>query len=594
MKKAVGILLLLSTLLLSCAKQPEPVVEQPLPFTFDENLLLVDSLMQSHADTALRILLSMDKACLVPTGCHDSTSCTGKACLAANANNHYHSLLLSEALYKTYNPQLNRYRNETFRETSLHDAMHYFDSLAAQYPDNDDFIMLSARSHYMNGVGYYENDSVVEACKEYLHTLEIMEDHFDERDLVGFKAKFMALTYGRLAELFSNQFMMEPAIHCGKKAMTFSMIEPTSKYGLANIIYHIGKNYDILGQIDSAYFYYHKGIEQLPDSNNYIFRDIASNMALLSYDSDCTAEQSINDFKKVLAKTNNEREKLSRYISIGYIYYNEGIYDSAIVYLQYVFDNNSTDVMKLKTAEYLQNIYQSTNDYAKADKYSKYLVSNVTFKYGDMMEVSILDKLYNDYLEQLKYKQQYHNKKKTICFIIAISVIITFIIILLIHLKNKKIKDTNRKYNKEKTKAIKLEKEIVRKRSTTELRIECFLNEPVCRKINDTICDIPASARSNYSNYTYLKLDDVTIIELGEAVTKHFPNLKTRLISNDIKLKKDDLLLCYLYLLGLNNSQIALLRQCNFATVCRQANRLKKSFTGCKDLPNFIKKIAVD
>ena len=499
---------------------------------------------------------------------------------------HYHSLLLSEALYKTYNPQSDI--------AALQSATHYFDSLTACYPDNDDIIMLSARSHYMNGAIFYENDSVVEACKEYLNTIEIMENHFNEKELVGYKAKFMTLIYNRLVDLFSNQFMMEPAIYCGKKAMFFCTIETTSKYGLANIIYHIGKNYDILGQIDSAYYYYHKAIEQLPDSNNYIYRDIASNMAVLSYDADRNAEQSIDDFKIALARTDNEKEKLSRYIGIGYIYYNEGIYDSATVYLKYVFDNNSTDVMKLKAAEYLQNICQSTNDYAEADKYSKYLATNATFKYGDMMKVSILDKLYNDYLEQLKYKQQYHNKKKTIYFIVAISVIITFIIILLIHLKNKKIKDTNRKYNKEKTKAIKLEKEIVRKRSTTELHIERFLNEPVCRKINDTICDIPASARSNYSNYTYLKLDEVTIIELGEAVTKHFPNLKTRLISNDIKLKKDDLLLCYLYLLGLNNSQIALLRQCNFATVCRQANRLKKSFTECKDLPSFIKKIAVD
>lgn len=294
-----------------------------------------------------------------------------------------------------------------------------------------------------------------------------------------------------------------------------------------------------------------------------------------------------------MKQTKNDTEKLSRYIGIGHIYYNEGLYDSAIVYLKYVFNNQSADVMRFKAAEYLQNIYQSTNN-KEADTYSKYLATNITSKYCDMMKVSILDKLYNDYLEQLKYKQQYHNKKKTIYFIVAISVIITFIIILLIHLKNKKIKDTKRKYSKEKTKAIKLEKEIVRKRSTTELRIESFLNEPVCRKLNDTICDIPASARSNYSNYTYLKLDEATIIELSEAVTKHFPNLKTQLISNDIKLKKDDLLLCYLYLLGLNNSQIALLRQCNFATVCRQANRLKKSFTGCKDLPSFIKKIAVD
>ena len=580
-------------LLLSCAKQPEPIVEpQPLPFNFDENLLLVDSLMQSDADSALRILLSMGKACLVPTGCHDSTSCTGKACLAANANNHYHSLLLSEALYKTYNPQLNRYRNETFREASLQDAMRYFDSVYSIYPTNDDLAMLSARSHYMNGVGFYENDSVVEACKEYLHTLDII-DNFNDKDLVGYKAKFMALTYNRLTDLFSSQFMMEPAIYCGKKAMFFCTIETTSKYGLANIIYHIGKNYDILGQIDSAY-YYHKAIEQLPDSNNYIYRDIASNMAVLSYDADRNAEQSIDDFKIALARTDNEKEKLSRYIGIGYIYYNESNYDSAFLYLKYVFDHTSDKVLKLRTAGYLQNIYRSINDYNEADKYSKLIAQNALSKYDNMMDVSILNKLFDSYLEQLKYKQQYHNKKKTIYFIVAISVIITFIIILLIHLKNKKIKDTNRKYNKEKTKAIKLEKEIIRKRSTTELHIECFLNEPVCRKINNTICDIPASARSNYSNYTYLKLDEVTIIELGEAVTKHFPNLKTRLISNDIKLKKDDLLLCYLYLLGLNNSQIALLRQCNFATVCRQANRLKKSFTGCKDLPSFIKKIATD
>ena len=526
--------------------------------------------MQSSPDSALQMLLSFRAEQGTPS----------------DINPHYQALLTSEALYKTYNPQSDI--------AALQSATHYFDSLASCHPDNDDVIMLSARSHYMNGAIFYENDSVVEACKEYLNTIEIMENHFNEKELVGYKAKFMTLIYNRLVDLFSNQFMMEPAIYCGKKAMFFCTIETTSKYGLANIIYHIGKNYDILGQIDSAYYYYHKAIEQLPDSNNYIYRDIASNMAVLSYDADRNAEQSIDDFKIALARTDNEKEKLSRYIGIGYIYYNESNYDSAFLYLKYVFDHTSDKVLKLSTAGYLQNIYRSINDYDEADKYSKLIAQNALSKYDNMMDVSILNKLFDSYLEQLKYKQQYHNKKKTIYFIVAVSVIITFIIILLIHLKNKKIKDTNRKYNKEKTKAIKLEKEIVRKRSTTELHIECFLNEPVCRKINNTICDIPASARSNYSNYTYLKLDEVTIIELGEAVTKHFPNLKTRLISNDIKLKKDDLLLCYLYLLGLNNSQIALLRQCNFATVCRQANRLKKSFTGCKDLPSFIKKIAVD
>lgn len=566
MKKIYLILQFLASLLIaSCTHSP--IAEQPIPLAPD--LLHIDSLMQSSPDSALQALLSF----------------RAERGTSSDINSYYQALLTSEALYKTYNPQSDI--------AALQSATHYFDSMASCHTDNDDVILLSARSHYMNGAIFYENDSVVEACKEYLHTLKIMEEHFEEKELVGYKAKFMALTYNRLVDLFSNQFMMEPAIYCGKKAMFFCSIEPTSKYGLSNTLLKLGKYHDILGKKDSAYYYYHEALQHLPDNNNYIYRDIVSNIALLSYDSDCNAEKSINEFKKVLKQTKNDTEKLSRYIGIGHIYYNEGLYDSAIVYLKYVFNNQSADVMRFKAAEYLQNIYQSTNN-KEADTYSKYLATNITSKYCDMMKVSILDKLYNDYLEQLKYKQQYHNKKKTIYFIVAISVIITFIIILLIHLKNKKIKDTNRKYNKEKTKAIKLEKEIVRKRSTTELRIESFLNEPVCRKLNDTICDIPASARSNYSNYTYLKLDEATIIELGEAVTKHFPNLKTQLISNDIKLKKDDLLLCYLYLLGLNNSQIALLRQCNFATVCRQANRLKKSFTGCKDLPSFIKKIAVD
>ncbi|MBQ3843699.1 MAG: hypothetical protein II817_01810 [Bacteroidales bacterium] len=568
MKKIYLILHFLALLLIARCTH-SPIAEQPIPLAPD--LLHIDSLMQSSPDSALHTLLS----------CHSEYEVRGTS---SDINTHYQALLTSEALYKTDNPQ-NRIELQT--------AMHYFDSLVACHPDNDDIIMLSARAHYMNGAIFYENDSVVKACEEYLRVLSIIENHFKENKLVGYKAKLMTLTYNRLVDLFSSQFMMEPAIYCAQKSMHFCMIEPTSKYGLSNTIYKLGKYHDILGNNDSAHYYYHEAIEKLSDSNNYVYRDIVSNMALLSYDLNCDAEKSINDFEKILKQTRNDEEILSRYIGIGYIYYNEGLYDSAIVYLKHVFENKSTDVMKLKAAEYLQNIYQSTNNYEEADKYSKYLASNITSKYGDMMEVSILDKLFNDYLEQIKYKQQYHNKKTNLIFITVVSIIITIIISISLHLKNKKIKASDIKYDKEKTKVRKMEKELINKRSEAELRIELFLNEPVCRKINDTICDIPASARSRYSDYTYVKLDEETIVSLGEAVTKHFPNLKIWLISNNIKLKKDDLLLCYLYLLGLNNSQIALLRQCNFATVCRQAKRLKESFTGCKNLPCYIKQIAV-
>ena len=130
------LLILFSALLLSCVKQPEPVVEpQPLPFSFDGNLLRIDSLMQQRPDSALMILTSFRPE-------RNEMERSGEISSKFNAN--YQSLLFSEALYKTGNAQLNRFRCETFQETSLQEAVRCFDSLYANYPKNDDIVVLSA------------------------------------------------------------------------------------------------------------------------------------------------------------------------------------------------------------------------------------------------------------------------------------------------------------------------------------------------------------------------------------------------------------------------------------------------------------------
>ena len=104
--------LVFSVLLLACGRQQEPVVEQPLPFTFDENLLRIDSLMQHDADSALQTLLSFRADSVIST----------EAQRSGEISCHYHSLLLSEAIYKTYNPQLNRFVGvETCHGASLQD-----------------------------------------------------------------------------------------------------------------------------------------------------------------------------------------------------------------------------------------------------------------------------------------------------------------------------------------------------------------------------------------------------------------------------------------------------------------------------------------
>ncbi len=161
---------------------------------------------------------------------------------------HYCQVLISELLYKNDYEQTNR--------EDLLQAVSYFDSLVCQTPPskggggikkdldlNPNLAFLTARAHYINGVGYYENDSIVQACAEYLKALELMESHYEDEALKGHKARFMALTYGRLGEMFNEQLLAEPAITCYKQALLFCKREPTSIYGISVLLYNIGDFY---------------------------------------------------------------------------------------------------------------------------------------------------------------------------------------------------------------------------------------------------------------------------------------------------------------------------------------------------------------
>ena len=161
----IGYLLLAIASCTSKVKVVEPV-ETP-----SSELCAIDSLMWRQPDSALAQLQRF-----VASPAADSLDAF---------NGHYCQLLISELLYKNDWGQSNR--------EELLQAVAYFDSLVRLTPplqrglgglkntptnQNDNLVFLAARAHYINGVGYYEHDSVVEACKEYLKALEVMEEHF--------------------------------------------------------------------------------------------------------------------------------------------------------------------------------------------------------------------------------------------------------------------------------------------------------------------------------------------------------------------------------------------------------------------------------
>jgi DNA-binding CsgD family transcriptional regulator len=317
---------------------------------------------------------------------------------------HYCQMLIAELLFKNDYGQSNR--------KDLLKAVHYFDSIvgmdgADAYGKADTHgvavqgrdAFLAARAHYIDGVGYYERDSLIEACGEYLNALRMMEGHFEEKVLVGHKARFMALTYNRLGELFSEQYMTEPAIACYKKSLVFCQIEPTSANGISNLLSHIASEYQIQKQYDSCEYYNKEALRLMVDTNNLIYRDLISSLAIYNYYFGKGVEPAVRDLKRMASQTMDEDERMTRFFTIGSIYYETSQFDSALVYLVPVFENKDNVVLKRDAARSLRDIYQIKGDSLKATQYAIYQAENPILEEESNWLVSQLNELFQQHLQ---------------------------------------------------------------------------------------------------------------------------------------------------------------------------------------------------
>ena len=367
---------------------------------------------------------------------------------------HYCQVLISELLYKNDCGQSNR--------AELLQAVGYFDSIVgtdgadargaspqrgaslqrgATLRERDAF--LDARAHYINGAGLYEQGDVVEACAEYLKALEVMEERFEEKEMVGQLAQFMSYTYNRLAGLFSSQFMMEPAILCYKEAQVYCMVEQTSPYGISNNYYRIGIQYNKLGLRDSAMYYYEKAIGCLTDSNSLVYRNIETNKSLLYYQMSKDAELSIQNLKSIAGKSANESERLTRYLTIGDVYYEAGNYDSALFYLERVFENKEDEISQIQAAACLRNVYDSIGEFDKADVCTRFLADHRKPEGKTNALTSQLENMFKTYQNQKQEKESEKEReksiRKTIGIIVPIALAIALAIIVMAKRRSRKL-----------------------------------------------------------------------------------------------------------------------------------------------------------
>ena len=614
--KIVGIWL--GVLLMACARPDDNLVETRHGtslqiVTSQKKLQAIDSLMWRQPDSALAVLMDYLSDDGKDAARHVSTDQT--------FDNHYTQLLISELLYKNDYEQTNR--------NDLQEAVAYFDSLcgctdvARNVSTDPTIAFLDARAHYINGVGYYERDSVVEACKEYLKALEVMEGRFEEKDLTGKRAKFMTYTYNRLGDMFSDRFMMEPAIVCYKHSYDYSVISPISSYSISIALNRIGRLYDMKGDKDSANYYYSQALAEMPDSTNLNYRDIVSTRALLSYQLTHQAEVPLTRLKQMAVLAEDDEERLTRYLLVGDIYYEEGLYDSALLYLEPVMENKENQFLQIQVANYLRTIYDSLGNREKAEECMRYLALHNEKGAENSAMVSQLSEMFKAHMSQKQEKEAGAKRKlavkKTLDVVVPIAVALALAIIVMAKLRSKKLlrqqqEEADRKLGeseqqhrmeqaaisgrlKRSIQEVRELKDQIKKMDDLAAKLEMaasFNEEPICRLIMERVHEEQFKSKIDYIIYKDSALDKQQLLDLRLAVDRHFGQFTIRLKKTYPELTNSDLDYCCLYLLGLTDADIAALMQRTYNTVFERNRKMRKIFGSENPLPITLMGMAKD
>ena len=546
---------------------------------------------------------------------------------------HYCQVLISELLYKNDFEQTNR--------TELLQAVAYFDSLmqvpkpavaehgrSVEGPSKEQIVFLTARAHYINGVGYYENYSVVEACEEYLKALKVMEGCFKERHLVGHKAKFMALTHTRLTDLFSDYYLHKQAIYFGKMSLEYSQKSETFQRHIAWMLNKIGSQYEMIGNLDSAGQYYLNGIKLLSDTNTLTFRDLKAHLTYLSYEKGEEPQLSLKQIHILLDQAKTQKEYLSRCLTLGEIYYHENNNDSAFVYLNKVFSDHKNINLKKQAAEWLIEICKTCGRNDEIFEYAEFLVPFANQEENQSEIKSQLTELYKTFsenrLERLHQQERKKNQKWTV---VIVGGLLTMMLIIVFFLyKNKirkeyleikikeeqyahdmqqkalsgRLKKSNETLRKtlKKIEEQKAENEFMDIKNKSHIsgqqKYEAFIQTPICQEVLDKVKQLHADKRkmlktdSDVTEYQFFALSATQFASLSRAVEEHFPELYTALKKIHPAISQKDWKFCLLYLMQLDKKSICVLLQESYHTCRRYTMKLEQIFNCQHGLSVFL------
>jgi type II secretory pathway component PulM len=539
---------------------------------------------------------------------------------------HYFQLLASELLYKNYCEQSNR--------AKLLKAVAYYDSIAgspgaevrgvsvgpfrrrdASHASAQTTAFLAARAHYINGVGFYERDSVVEACKQFMKAWEQMEEYLETKEADWRITQLKALILTRMTDMYSNMYLHEQAIYFAHLSLTYYQKWEEPSWYVSSMLCEVGTQYNMLNVLDSAKYYYQQACLFLPDTNCLLYRDLMTHSAFLSYETEHHPKESLDILYQALENVDSDKERFSRCLTMGEIYYHENQYDSAWKYLEIVYDNTESEASKKQAAEWLVELCKIQGKESDILGYASFLIPFANQEENQSELKSQLTELYKDFGQKRQERKNQHAKKqyakRAVAVIGSLFALIAVVAFLYFWHKRKgehlkaQIKEENYSH-KQQQKALsgrlKQKNQEVRelkgqvnqkdKTAKTAQTAASFAEEAICRLIMERVNEGHFKSKMDCEVYKKYALDKQNLLDLRLAADRHFGQFTVRLKKTYPELTNTDLDYCCLYLLGLSNADIAALMQRAYNTVTERDGKLRKIIGNGNSLSKTLSEVA--
>jgi len=297
---------------------------------------------------------------------------------------------------------------------------------------------------------------------------------------------------------------------------------------------------------------------------------------------------------RLLILSESEEEKLSRCLTMGNIFYDEQMFDSARIYLEYVLNNQNDNETKIQAAQWLLEIFNTTGDTLKANQTALFLsqFANAGDQYGTTD--ASLTELYHHYDNG---KQDRHHltwvKKTNTRFILIVSFLVTLTLCTILvqrSLQKAQQNTIQTKYNedilreRERYRLLAndnrtLKQKVKSLESTDKLSQKNYdelLEEAICINLRQRFFEKDILTTNKVSAYSNLAITAKQQRQLVSAIEKHCPGFATTLVEKYSRLTPRDIMFCRFMLIGLTDKEISVLTQIDYSNIWRRSSKIKE------------------